>query len=88
MMASEVFFGDIEMEEANLAYQILKSVMKVRTFLKLTDVAWARKPRKVFTEHCIEWRRMHDSWIQAPPHLGTQTSSFELKSVRRVVGSC
>jgi hypothetical protein len=41
MMASEVFFGDIEMEEANLAYQILKSVMKVRTFLKLTDVAWS-----------------------------------------------
>jgi len=32
MMATEVFFGDVEMEEANLANQILKSVMKVRTF--------------------------------------------------------
>jgi hypothetical protein len=30
-MATEVFFGEVEMEEANLAYQILKSVMKVRT---------------------------------------------------------
>ena len=31
MMAAEVFFGEVEMEEANLAFQILKSVMKVRT---------------------------------------------------------
>lgn len=32
MMATEVFFGDAEVEEANLAYQILKSVMNVRTY--------------------------------------------------------
>jgi len=31
MFASEVFFGDAELEEANLAHQILLSVMKVRT---------------------------------------------------------
>ena len=29
MMASEVFFGNYEAEEANLAYAILKSTMKV-----------------------------------------------------------
>ena len=29
MMASEVFFGNYEAEEANLAYSILKSTMKV-----------------------------------------------------------
>lgn len=29
MMAAEVFFGEVEMEEANLAFQILKSVMKL-----------------------------------------------------------
>lgn len=29
MMASEVFFGNHESEEANIAYSILKSTMKV-----------------------------------------------------------
>jgi hypothetical protein len=65
MMATEVFFGDVDSEEANLANQILKSVMKVRTTLHLTDLAWSRKQRSMFVEHCPEWRWLYDSWIQA-----------------------
>lgn len=32
VMAAEVCFGDVDQEEANIAYSILSSVMKVRTY--------------------------------------------------------
>jgi hypothetical protein len=41
MMATEVFFGNYQAEEANIAYSILKSTMKVS--IQTKDVAASKR---------------------------------------------